>query len=135
MMDKLIEHIECEEILFDQKRKIENTAENINKGDIAMSFQLPEYRETDLSHEFLAKAPDVKLVAVEKDFVAPDNYHATTIFPEYSKVNGQWIMAKESRMDGVAVYDGEKINIVEFRTLTKGDLVEVGRTKNARDGI
>ena len=35
-----------------------------------MSFQLPEYREPDLSQEFLAKAPDVKLVAVEKDFVA-----------------------------------------------------------------
>ena len=98
---------------------MENTAENKNKGEIDMSFQLPEYREPDLSQEFLAKAPDVKLVAVEKDFVAPDNYHATTIFPEYFKVNGQWIMAKESRMDCVAVYDGEKINIVEFRNLKK----------------
>ena len=114
---------------------MENTAENKNKGEIDMSFQLPEYREPDLSQEFLAKAPDVKLVAVEKDFVAPDNYHATTIFPEYFKVNGRWMMAKESRMDCVAVYDGEKINIVEFRNLKKGDLVAVGRTEDASEGI
>ena len=34
-----------------------------------------------------------------KDKVAPEHYHATTIFPEYFKVKGQWLLAEESRMD------------------------------------
>ena len=49
---------------------------------------MPEYIEPDFNQEFLQKAPDAVMAAVEKDFVAPDNYHATTIFPEYFKVNG-----------------------------------------------
>ena len=53
------------------------------------------------------------------------NYHATTIFPEYFKVNGTWLLAEESRMDCVAVYENGKIAVREFRTLKQGDLVFV----------
>ena len=45
-----------------------------------MGFTMPEYIEPDFNQEFLQKAPDAVMAAVEKDFVAPDNYHATTIF-------------------------------------------------------
>ncbi len=100
-----------------------------------MSFTMPEYKEPDFQQEFLKNAPDAVMVPVEKDFVAPDNYHATTIFPEYFKVNGQWILAKESRMDCVAVYDRGVIRVVEFRNLKKGDLVFVGRSEDASEGI
>lgn len=100
-----------------------------------MGFTMPEYIEPDFNQEFLQKAPDAVMAAVEKDFVAPDNYHATTIFPEYFKVNGQWILAKESRMDCVAVYDHGQIRVVEFRNLKKGDLVFVGRTEDGSEGI
>lgn len=100
-----------------------------------MSFTIPEYREPDFSQDFLKNAPNACLIEVEKDFVAPDNYHATTIFPEYFKIDGQWILAGESRMDCVAVYDEGKIRVVEFRNLKKGDKVVVGRTEDASEGI
>lgn len=100
-----------------------------------MEFKLPEYKEPDFNTDFFKNAPDACLVAVEKDFVAPDNYHATTIFPEYFKINGRWLLAGESRMDCVAVYDGEKIRVVEFRNLKKGDKVVVGRTEDGSEGI
>lgn len=69
------------------------------------------------------------------DGVAPEHYHAMSIFPEYFKVNGQWLLAEESRMDCVAVYENGRIIVREFRLLRKGDLVFTGRTEDATDGI
>lgn len=40
------------------------------------------------------------------DKVAPDGYHATTIFPEYFKVGSQWLLAEESRT--VCVFENGK---------------------------
>ena len=82
-----------------------------------------------------SQAPDAVLVPSPQDKVAPEQYHATTIFPEYFKIGGQWLLAKESRMDCVAVYENGNISIREFRRLKKGDLVVVGRTEDASEGI
>ena len=37
------------------------------------------------------------------DGVVPENFYATSIFPEYFKINGHWILIRESRMDCVVV--------------------------------
>lgn len=100
-----------------------------------MKFQLTQYKAPDFTKQELRDAPDAVWRAVEKDFVAPDNYHATSIFPEYYKIDGNWVLAEESRMDCVAVWTKEKIEIREFRNLRRGDLVACGRTEDGRDGI
>lgn len=100
-----------------------------------MAFKLKQYKAPDFSKEQFMKAPDAVMIPAPKDKVAPEHYHATTIFPEYFKVNGQWLLGEESRMDCVAVYENGKISIREFRTLKQGDLVIVGRTEDAREGI
>ena len=48
-------------------------------------------------------APDVKIAIAEQDGVAPEYYHSTSMYPEYSKINGRWILAEESRMDSSVV--------------------------------
>ncbi len=100
-----------------------------------MSFKLRPYIRPDFSAEQYANAPNAATSAVEKDGVAPCYYHATTIFPEYFKVDGEWLLAEESRMDCVAVLRGKRVEILEFRNLKKGDLVFLGRTENAEEGI
>lgn len=100
-----------------------------------MSFKMPKYISPDFSLPGFVNAPDAKLVPSPKDTVAPKNYHSTTIFPEYFKVNGQWKLAEESRMDCVAVYEDDKVVIKEARKIKKGDLVFVGRTEDAIEGI
>ena len=100
-----------------------------------MEFQLTQYHAPDFTKKEWMDAPNVVWKAVEQDFVAPDNYHATSIFPEYYKVDGTWILAEESRMDCVAVLEGRTIAVKEFRHLKKGDLVAVGRTERGEDGI
>lgn len=98
-----------------------------------MLFQLAPYAHPDFSS--FPPCPDAQLVRVEKDFVAPDDYHATSIFPEYFKVNGQWHLAEESRMDCVAVWDGKRVEVKEFRHLKTGDLVFTGRKEDGSQGI
>ena len=98
-------------------------------------LQLKPYFPPELSAPQFVNAPDAVLVPSPMDGVAPEGYHALSIFPEYFKIDGKWLLAEESRMDCVPVYENGKIIVREFRLLKKGDLVVVGRTENCEDGI
>ena len=98
-------------------------------------MKIHQYTSPDFSEERFASAPDAVFHPAPLDGVAPENFHAMSIFPEYFKVNGEWLLAKESRMDCVPVLTDGVIKVVEFRNLSKGDMVAVGRTENCEDGI
>ena len=109
-----------------------------------MSFSLRDYHAPDFSDARFSSAPDALLLPAPKDGVAPEGYHAMSIYPEYFKVDGEWLLAKESRMDCVPVLaegpavDGtgsKHIEVVEFRNLAAGDLVVCGRTEDGSEGI
>ncbi|MFV0411859.1 MAG: hypothetical protein ACK5L3_01150 [Oscillospiraceae bacterium] len=100
-----------------------------------MSFSLKPYIPPNFEQPLLAGAPNAVLAPAPQDFVSPEHYHATTIFPEYFKVNGQWVLAEDSRMDCVAVYEDGSISVREFRHIKKGDMVFTGRTENGEEGI
>ena len=55
-----------------------------------MPFELVKYAAPDFSGEMFVNAPDAAMAPAPRDRVAPRNYHATTIFPEYFKVDGCW---------------------------------------------
>ena len=98
-------------------------------------FSLRPYHAPDFTQEAFISAPDAVFLPAPCDGVAPDNFHAMSIYPEYIKVNGTWLLAQESRMDCVAVLEGGRILVREFRLLKQGDMVLVGRTENCEDGI
>ncbi|MDR1874484.1 MAG: hypothetical protein LBQ90_05675 [Synergistaceae bacterium] len=104
-----------------------------------MVFQLPEYRAPDFDAPSLRDAPSARTSIVERDGVAPEGYHATSIFPEYFKIGGRWILPEESRMDCVPVVraSGEEawVDVVEFRRLLRGDPVVIGRRDDGSEGI
>ena len=99
-----------------------------------MSFTLPKYCPPDF--EKLNNAPDAVYAIAEMDGVAPENYHSTSIYPEYVKVTGQWLLAQESRMDSCLVLnDDNTLSVVEARNLKKGQKVFLGRTERGEEGI
>jgi hypothetical protein len=102
-------------------------------------FKLPEYRTPPFPDAPLRDSPDVRSASVETDGVAPLGYHAFSIFPEYFKVDGTWLLPKESRMDCAAVVrrppEGPEIDVVEFRRLRRGERVVLGRTEDGSEGI
>ncbi|HEY8804548.1 MAG TPA: hypothetical protein VIM42_05455, partial [Clostridium sp.] len=101
-----------------------------------MTFELPKFTPPDFTHYSLVNAPDCKVEKVIKEGVAHKDYHALSIYPEYFKIKGKWVMANESRMDSVAIITpDDDIDIVEFRNLKVGDNVVVGRTEDGSEGI
>jgi len=100
-----------------------------------MRFTLPDYVAPDFTTEELRSAPNCLFLPAPADFVAPEGYHATTIFPEYFKNGGEWLLAKSSRMDCLAVLEGGEIVVREFRHIKREDKVAVGRTEDGGEGI
>ena len=100
-----------------------------------MKFELPPYNPPDFSTEAMRSAPDASFLPAPADFVAPEAYHATAIYPEYFKVNGRWLLAERSRMDCVAVLEDGEIHVREFRRIRRGDKIAIGRSEDGREGI
>ena len=98
-------------------------------------FSSPEYRHPNFDLPKFADAPNVKYALVDLDGVALDNYHSTSMFPEYFKIDGKWTLAAESRMDSSVVIKDNTLAVVENRFLKVGDKVILGRTENCEDGI
>lgn len=101
-----------------------------------MSLQLRPYRHPDFNEQRFLDAPNAIFTEIDRDFWAPEGYHATAIFPEYFKINGTWQLAPESRMDCVVVLEKDgTLSVKEFRNLRRGDRVCVGRTEDGSEGI
>ena len=100
-----------------------------------MAFQLREYFAPDFEEARFREAPDAATACAPADAVAPTGFHAMSIFPEYFKIDGKWLLAEESRMDCVPVIENGRIEVKEFRRLKRGDRVVLGRTEDAGEGI
>ncbi len=99
-------------------------------------FTLPEYHAPDFSLEKFKNAPDARWEEVGIDGVAPENFHSTSMYPEYFKIGGKWKLPKQSRMDSsVVLEDDGTLKVIENRNLKKGDKVILGRTENGEEGI
>ncbi len=73
------------------------------------------------------EASDVKIEKVTKAGVAPDDFYVSTIYPTEVRINSQWILVGNQRMDGVIVIgDNNKAYCKLLRDLELGDQVVVG---------
>ena len=101
-----------------------------------MDFSLPVYEAPDFTQKQFVSAPDVSTALVQIDGIAPEQFHGTSMFPEYFKINGEWKLPEESRMDCcVVIRDDGRLDVVEMRNLKIGDRVILGRSDNCIDGI
>ena len=97
-------------------------------------MQFPTFVAPDFSKEPFLSAPDVKTEPAGDGFL-PEQFYATTIFPEYFKIDGKWTMAHKSRMDcAVVIKDGVPV-VTEPRRVKAGDLVVVGRKDDGSLGV
>jgi len=102
-----------------------------------MPLTLPPYNLPDFSKPPLRNAVTVAFERVRQAKVLPENYHATSVYPEYFHIRrGEWQLLKQSRMDCVVVLNRDgSLAVREFRHLEVGDLVACGRRENGEDGI
>lgn len=101
-----------------------------------MSFHIPVYHHPDFTQKSFRTAPDVSVKEAVLDGVAPEYFHSTSMYPEYFKVQGTWVLAPESRMDScVILRENRNLDVVEARNIKKGDRVILGRTERGEEGI
>ena len=102
-----------------------------------MQFQMPAFNAPDFSLPELQNAPCVRFQHAPAKGVAPDGYHATSVYPEYMHIEkGGWVLLCKSRMDCVVVLEPDNhLAVTELRRLNSGDLVACGRSENGEDGI
>lgn len=99
-------------------------------------FNLPVFIEPDFSQKKFVNSPDANTAVVKYKGIAPDNYHATSMFPEYYKINGEWRLMPKTRMDCVPVLNTDgSLDVKEFRKLEAGEMVIIGRTDDGSEGI
>jgi lysine-ketoglutarate reductase/saccharopine dehydrogenase-like protein (TIGR00300 family) len=97
-------------------------------------FKPEKYTPPKFDSEPFISFPDVTTEKAGDGYI-PENFYATTIYPEYFKISGEWKMLTGSRMDcSVVIKDGMPY-AVEMRNIKKGDEVVVNRTDDGRDGI
>ena len=97
-------------------------------------MQFPTFLAPDFDREPFLSAPDVTTEPAGDGYL-PENFYATTIYPEYFKINGQWTMIHKSRMDCVVVIrDGVPV-VTEPRRVQAGDQVVVGRIDDGSTGV
>jgi lysine-ketoglutarate reductase/saccharopine dehydrogenase-like protein (TIGR00300 family) len=104
---------------------------------MTMQFQMPAFHAPDFSLPELQNAPCVLFQPAPAKGIAPDGYHATSVYPEYLHIEkGGWVLLRKSRMDCVVVLEpGNHLAVTELRRLNAGDLVTCGRSENGEDGI
>jgi lysine-ketoglutarate reductase/saccharopine dehydrogenase-like protein (TIGR00300 family) len=102
-----------------------------------MAFTLPMYHPPDFTKPPLKDAPLVRFAPVVQKGVAPEGYHATSIFPEYYQLDrDRWVLLAHSRMDCVVVKSKEgPLMAREFHHLEAGEQVALGRGENGEEGI
>ena len=70
------------------------------------------------------------------DGVLPEGFFSTTNLPTYVRIDGQWRMPREPRMDAALVLDADgELWIREPRRVHKGEHIAVGAAENGEEGI
>ena len=99
-------------------------------------FIMPTYTAPDFQQPKFQGSPNATTDTVKIRGIAPDNYHATSMYPEYYKIDGEWKLMPQTRMDCVPVIhpDGS-LEVKEFRRLEVGETVITGRVDDGTQGI
>ncbi|MEX1307767.1 MAG: hypothetical protein AB1Z19_04495 [Eubacteriales bacterium] len=98
-------------------------------------YRTSPYSHPDFNQEPFLSAPQAELVPAPADGILPDNFHATSIFPEYIHIDGEWRLIKASRMDCAVVVRNSEPFAVESRNVKQGELVVLGRKEDGTLGI
>jgi hypothetical protein len=98
-------------------------------------FKLPEYIRPDFSESLFSSAPSVRTATAPAQGQLPDAFYATTIYPEYFKIEGQWRLIDQPRMDCAVIIKDGLPRAVEARRVCRGDAVVVGREEDLSNGV
>jgi lysine-ketoglutarate reductase/saccharopine dehydrogenase-like protein (TIGR00300 family) len=94
------------------------------------------YRRPDFSLERFEQAPDATFVPAPGDGVLPERFFSTTNLPTYVRIEGEWKLPRDPRMDSALVLDEDGVpRVLEGRYVREGQPVAVGLAEDGSEGI
>ena len=117
--------------------------ESLNRPVSADSF-LPSMTEFSATHSYRAPdfsrppftgAPPARFAPLPADGVLPEGFFSTSNLPTYVNLDGRWQAPDRPRMDCVIVRRGDRVETIEPRRLSRGDLVAMGEAEDGTDGV
>lgn len=94
------------------------------------------YRAPDFSHPRFAAAPDARWEPAVADGVLPEGFFSTTNLPTYVRVDGEWRLPRDPRMDSALVLDPDGVpRVLEGRYVRAGQPVAMGFAEDGAEGI
>lgn len=100
-----------------------------------LMFKLPEYAAPCFEGPEFISAPEAKTAPAPGDGILPDDFYATTIYPEYFKIKDEWRLIDAPRMDCAVVIKDGCPKATEARLVRKGDPVVIGRVEDMSNGV
>jgi lysine-ketoglutarate reductase/saccharopine dehydrogenase-like protein (TIGR00300 family) len=94
------------------------------------------YRRPDLTQSRFELAPDARWEPAPADGVLPEAFFSTTNLPTYVKIDGEWKLPREPRMDSAIVLDDDRVpRVLEGRYVRGGQAVAMGFAEDGSEGI
>ena len=95
-----------------------------------------DFRPPDFTQPVLANAPEARFSPAPANGVLPNGFFSTTNLPTYVRINDEWHLPREPRMDAAIVKTSDGILYArEGRRVHKGDLVAIGLAEDGSEGI
>jgi lysine-ketoglutarate reductase/saccharopine dehydrogenase-like protein (TIGR00300 family) len=95
-----------------------------------------QFTHPDFSAPRFSGAPDARFERAPADGVLPPNFFSTTNLPTFVRINGEWRMPREPRMDSALVLEDTGTLVVrEGRRVRRGDRVVVGEKEDGSEGV
>ena len=90
----------------------------------------------DFTSAALSAAPDATFAPAPADGVLPENFFSTTNLPTWVRVDGEWQLPREPRMDSALVLDRDRVLWVrEGRRVKCGEMIAIGKAEDGSEGI
>jgi lysine-ketoglutarate reductase/saccharopine dehydrogenase-like protein (TIGR00300 family) len=94
------------------------------------------YRRPDFTQPRFSGAPDARFEPAPADGVLPEGFFSTTNLPTYVRVDGEWRLPRDPRMDSALVLDDDGVpRVLEGRYVRGGQPVAMGFAEDGSEGI
>ncbi|HLG24513.1 MAG TPA: hypothetical protein VI564_06310, partial [Candidatus Nanoarchaeia archaeon] len=93
------------------------------------------YAPPDFGQKMFKDSGNANFKPVTKNGVAPGGFYSTSNLPTYVKIEGNWKIVSDQRMDSVILNGKNSLCVKEISKLKKGNLVLVAESADGTQGV
>jgi len=97
---------------------------------------MSSYRHPDFTSPRFRDLPDARFEPAPADGVLPEGFFSSTNLPTYVRVDGEWRLPREPRMDSAMILEADGVpRVIEARYVSEGQPIAMGLAEDGTEGI